>query len=35
MTPQADARAEKEPGTVNDLDYSVHSGADPTATSPS
>lgn len=29
MTLQVDARAEKQPGTVNDLDHSVHSDLDP------
>ena len=29
MTLQADVRVEKEPGIVNDLDHSVHSGHDP------
>ena len=29
MMPQADARTKQEPGTVNDLDHSVHSGPNP------
>ena len=29
MTPQADGHAEKKPGTINDLDNSVHSDPDP------